>query len=404
MTVAFSSFKHLALAMLVTGHTVASAQGAAPAVAVPYYTPGHFMQGLHRYGTVPAAADFAGQAAALAPALDRLCSSSAAAADAAAPARAPDKAPPPSAPAPVSAPSSGEAAPGHALGVTTPAAHEVTPSPGLGEARARWTAAVQAWERLAAVAVGPLVERRSLRTLDFTPPRPALIERAVKAQPSGAAAMEKIGAPAKGLPALEWLLWTQPVAPRSPACRYAVEVAADIGREAAALAAAFKAAAGREWDEAAASTAMAEAINQWLGGLERLRWQDLERPLEAAGDGGRNAPQFPRIASGRSAASWSAQWQALRALALQSSAAAPRPGEGLVTIETYLRGRGLNAPADELRRAVQQADPALEGLSVGAPERLTDAARALAALGRVMQEQVAPALEVSIGFSDADGD
>jgi len=251
--------------------------------------------------------------------------------------------------------------------------------PALDKARAHWASVVQAWERLAAVAVGPLIERRSLRTLDFTPPRPALIERAVKAQPSGAAAMEKIGAPAKGLPALEWLLWTQPVAPQSPACRYAAEVAADIGREAAVLAAAFEATAARAWDEAAASTAMAEAINQWLGGLERLRWQDLERPLEAAGDGGRNAPQFPRIASGLSAASWSAQWQALRSLALQSQ-------------------------ADALRHAVQQADRSLAGLSVQAPERLRHAAGALAALGRVVQEQVAPALEVSIGFSDADGD
>ncbi|MBA3598293.1 MAG: imelysin family protein [Methylibium sp.] len=402
MSIFLPAFKRVVPALLIAGHSLVSAQNAAPAVAVPYYTPSHFMQGLHRYGTAPAAAGFAEQAAALAPALDRLCSSSAATADAAAPARAPDK----GRPAPVPAPSSRDAASAaaQALGDTPPAAHEGTLSPALGEARARWAAAVQAWERLAAVAVGPLIERRSLRTLDFTPPRPALIERAVKAQPVGAAAMEKIGAPAKGLPALEWLLWTQPVAPHSPDCRYAAEVAADIGREAAALAAAFEATAAREWDEAAASAAMAEAINQWLGGLERLRWQDLERPLEAAGDGGRNAPQFPRIASGLSAASWSAQWQALRALALQSQATAPHPGEGLVTIETYLRGRGLNATADALRRAVLQADPPLQGLSVEAPERLASAAQALAALGRVVQEQVAPALEVSIGFSDADGD
>ncbi|MBA3590033.1 MAG: hypothetical protein H0W38_10715, partial [Methylibium sp.] len=56
------------------------------------------------------------------------------------------------------------------------------------------------------------------------------------------------------------------------------------------------------------------------------------------------------------------------------------------------------------RHAVQQADRSLAGLSVQAPERLRHAAGALAALGRVVQEQVAPALEVSIGFSDADGD
>jgi hypothetical protein len=79
--------------------------------------------------------------------------------------------------------------------------------------------------------------------------------------------MERIGAPAKGLPALEWLLWTQPVAPSSPACRYAAEVAADIAREAAALAAAFDALAAQDWDEARAGSGRACA-----------RWRCNPRP------------------------------------------------------------------------------------------------------------------------------
>ncbi|MGH8034126.1 MAG: hypothetical protein ACREO9_02790, partial [Lysobacterales bacterium] len=42
----------------------AQAQTVAPNVAVPFYTPGHFMQGVYRYGYAPQAADFARQAAA----------------------------------------------------------------------------------------------------------------------------------------------------------------------------------------------------------------------------------------------------------------------------------------------------------------------------------------------------
>jgi hypothetical protein len=372
----------LPLLLTAAGPLFAQAPGAGSSVAVPYYTPDHFMQGLHRHATAPAAKAFAERAATLAPALERLCMSSG-------PAMSVRPPPPASASAPAAAALAAGAVP-----------------PALGDARTRWTTTMQAWERLAAVAVGPLIERRSLRTLDFTPSRPSLIERAVQAQPKGAAAMEKIGAPAKGLPALEWLLWTQPVVAGSPACRYAVEVAADLARESASLASAFEATAARDWEAAASSTAMAEAINQWLGGLERLRWQDIERPLQAAQDGdpGRNTPQFPRAASGRSAQSWSAQWEALRALAAQPPASPAPPGEGLVTIETYLRGRGLNAQADALRRAVLAVDPALQDLSPAAPERLVTAARALAELERVLEQQVAPALEVSIGFSDADGD
>lgn len=340
-----------------------AAQDAIAPAAVPYYTPGHFMQGLHRDVTAPAAAEFSKQAARLEPSLRTLCAST---------------------------PGAGEAA--------------------LAEARMRWSDAMRAWDGLAALAIGPLIERRSLLHIDFTPTRPALIGRAIEKRPAGAAALEKIGTPAKGLPALEWLLWTKPVGPRSPACAYAAEVAADVGREAAALARAFEAAAGREWSkDDAASTAMGEAINQWLAGLERLRWQDIERPLRAAQDGGGkaplSAPAFPRQASGQSAASWSAQWQALHRVALQAEAAPPQPGGGLVTIETYLRGRGLNSEADALRRAVQEADTAMRnGLSAGATARLLAAAKALADLKRVLEARVAPALEVSIGFSSADGD
>ena len=72
--------------------------------------------------------------------------------------------------------------------------------------------------------------------------------------------------------------------------------------------------------------------------------------------------------------------------------------------ETYLRGRGLNPQADALRRAVDAADAALRGLTPGARPRVLAAARALEALSRLVESQVAPALEVSIGFSDADGD
>ena len=163
----------------------------------------------------------------------------------------------------------------------------------LQSARQQWKETVQAWDTLSAVPVGPLVQRRSLRQIDFTPTRPELIERAIRAAPADARAMERVGTPAKGLPALEWLLWTQPAAPASPACRFAVLVAHGVDEEARALTQAFAELAQRNWleDEEAAVPAMSELVNQWVGGIERLRWAAMEKPLRSAGG---KPPAYPR--------------------------------------------------------------------------------------------------------------
>lgn len=207
--------------------------------AVPFYDTTHALQSLYGHWGKPRAQELATAAQALAPAVRALC----------------------------------EAPAGQSAAALT-------------GARNAWQRSMMAWETLGAVAVGPVITRRTQRQMDFAPTRPALIERAIKTQPQGAKAFERIGTPAKGLPALEWLLWTQPVAPGTPACGYAVEVALDIEREAMAVASAFDTAAGTDWaaeDEQERSTAaMGEFINQWVGGIERLRWAHMEKPLRAA--------------------------------------------------------------------------------------------------------------------------
>jgi predicted lipoprotein len=69
-----------------------------------------------------------------------------------------------------------------------------------------------------------------------------------------------------------------------------------------------------------------------------------------------------------------------------------------------LRGRGLNALADDLGLAVRRSDAALRGASPSRAASLQRAARDLAVLKRRLEADIAPALEVPIGFSDADGD
>jgi uncharacterized protein len=254
-----------------------------------------------------------------------------------------------------------------------------SPGANVDAPREAWRRALAAWERLSVVSLGPLLEQRTRWRIDFSPTRPRLILRAVKAAPAGAADMELVGAPAKGLPALEWLLWTKPASPGTPECAYAVQVAADIGREAAQV----------EKDFAKGGGTPSELVNQWVGGIARLHWKGMSRPLNVADTTGA-APIFPRAASGATLVAWRAEWDALHALA------AP--------LASLLRERGSGKLAAELRLAVEHADVTMAALSGTGSDELQAASDELAGLRHLVESEVAPALGVRIGFSDQDGD
>ncbi|NDY91569.1 imelysin family protein [Ideonella livida] len=277
-------------------------------------------------------------------------------------------------------------------------------------AREAWRQALQAWSRLSAAAVGPVVERRSARRIDFQPTRPELLQQALEAAAAGTLDMDRVGSAARGLPALEWLLWS-PQAQTSPqtsaqaagACRLRRVLADDLRAEAQALAEGFAQRQASPPDEDQTPERVAEAVNQWLGGLEQLRLQALERPALSSASG---APALPRALSGASTEDRMARWLALRQLAVAQAAVAPAPGTALVPLETLLRAKGLNPLADRLRAAVAAVDRTLAAVPARAPgpTALRTASRSLAALQRLASEEIAPALQVTIGFSDADGD
>jgi uncharacterized protein len=241
--------------------------------------------------------------------------------------------------------------------------------------QAAWRLSVSAWDAVSSLSTGPLIERRSARQIDFMPARPAAIERTIESAPTGVADLDRIGAPARGFAALEWLLWN-PVPLSASRCRYAALLAADIDREAQALAAGFAQLRQQPIDDEAALARLVDSVNQWVGGVELLRWAWMRKPQEVAST--RNeAPDYPRRSSGQTAAAWAARW---------------------------VRGRGLNPLADRLVAATARADAALQGLEPAATDRVRDAAAALGELSKLAQDELAPALGVRIGFSDADGD
>jgi uncharacterized protein len=349
---------------LVTAHALCAsamaqtAQTAEPVVAFPYYNAAHAMRGLHQHLLLPRAQAFFDASQMLARQTGAYCAAS-------------------------------------------------SGGPALGAVRLQWQATLQTWEAFSSVAIGPVLERRSQRQIDFWPARPSLIERAIAREPQGEQAMELVGTPAKGLPALEWLLWTQPVRPATPACAYAGEVAQAIVREASALLQAETSAGAFDWDEdeAAASKGLTEWVNQWIGALERLSWEQMQKPVKAAAPGER--PAYPRSASGSDAMSWQTQWRTLRehaGLTPEQRRAPPAPGKALAPIEALLIGKGHVALAARWSKALDQAGLAMASADPARPPSVLTAAQSLKSVEKLLQGDVVSSLDISLGFSSADGD
>ncbi|WP_394788114.1 imelysin family protein [Rhodoferax sp.] len=255
-----------------------------------------------------------------------------------------------------------------------------------------WRRAMLDWERLAAVAVGPLLERRSARAVDFWPTRPAMVSAAVQTQPQNLQALEKIGAPAKGLPALEWLLWQ--AAPNADQCAYATLLASACAAEAQTLLEEFQALAQRDWKEDIALPVFQEWVGQAVGGLEQLRWKKIGKPARSA-----RASDWPRGTSGSTRAAWQAEWDGLQHFLIGTG----RSGEQ-GSLNGYLAGDNQLALSAQLETTVEQLHARIKAADPARPATVAAAVQSLAQGKRLMEDKIAPALQTMVGFSDADGD
>jgi len=269
----------------------------------------------------------------------------------------------------------------------------------LAAAQRQWRTTVDAWERFSAVRGGALLARRSPREIDFMPTRPESIQKAVLSAPADRKAMERIGTPAKGLPALEWLLWVQPARSGSPACRYAVRAAVEVGDEGEALRAAYALAVQHGWDDQELEYAVYEFLNLFDAGVQKLWWEDMDRPQQKVATGARSV-SFSRGASGATVAAWLAHWRALRQLAV---------GEGDASLRAYLVAKGHAETADQLLPLVARVDRAMAALGTAQGEpavnaAVGDAVIQLKAFQHFIENDMADALQFIISFFDEDGD
>ena len=315
----------------------------------------------------------------------------------------------------------------------------------------QWQQTMVAWEALSTPALGPVLARRSQRQIDFWPTRAELISKALATAPQTLADMERVGTLAKGLPAMELLLmqW-QPGVPgggqkwdgRAPkpghpltdqahgsttmpaaTCQYLSLLAQGVQTEAQELGGELATWASQDWAQTSeamperTAAALSEWLNQWLGGVERLRWMHIEKPLRTAqgtGDAVKGrALHFARLSRAANLAGWRAQWASLKAqgqLGPAQRQSPPVPGQALVPIEALLLGKGHIALAQRWAQTMDRVSTRLDKLPTLAPGRAQDRrdllalADALKAVTQLYQTEVASALDIALGFSDADGD
>lgn len=350
----FPSLVRLAV-LICAGVAVAAATPAGAAAPAPVVTPSAWMDGLVRQALAPGYASLQTQAEALAAAVERLCEGDLAA---------------------------------------------VEEASRLENARATWRDAAAALRRVTPLPYGPALESRVLRQIDFWPTRPQQILTSIRDRAAGTLDDARIGVTARGLPALEFLLFDPQRAPlnRDPAaCAYALWLARDVVTTLAPMASAWA-----DWrnalaqvDGALEAKRLGDGVNILVGATDTLRQKYLEKPSRASG-----TVAFDAWRSGRTWAHLHAYYQGLRA-ALQGRGDAP----GLTGL---LRGRGLLDLAARLDVAVETAGRALIAVPTQPLEdgghRVSDAIAAVLALQHLLAGEVADALKVSVGFGDNDGD
>ena len=303
----------------------------------------------------------------------------------------------------------------------------VTPEQ-LKACQSLWLQAMLTWRRLEALQMGPTLARRSSKAIDFWPTRPKVIQQAANVTapapmsgPAAADAMERWGTAVKGLPALEWLLFAPgdepaPVTRGPVLCRYTLRIAMSLMEEVGILLAGWRAEADR-WRSATPPEVKASEkliLNLLIGSIELLRGKKLEKAARAQAlqvPGQRDALEnFDSMRTRHTREFLLAHVDGVAQLLLgQTPGLAytqPGPRWGL---DDVLAQQGLPASHGQaLRRAVGAVRQSIAALPVDAaswtPARVAAPVKSLVALRAVIDPPIAKAWDVTIEFTDADGD
>jgi predicted lipoprotein len=294
----------------------------------------------------------------------------------------------------------------------------------LQSVQAAWREAQSTWQPLEMLQIGPTIERRSQRHINFWPVRPRLLEPLLAdAKTIEETRLDTLGAAGKGLPALEYLLFEE--AAKKPAqkkprakthCNVLQALSIQLKDEAQELAADWRqpnggfarqlAEAGQyPQDGAFASSdqALSDVLNLLIAGLDAVKIRKLGKPLEKSGD----EVALERIESWRSGTSLEHIRDNLRGFEMVFFGAG-KTGTG---VDDYLAAIERPGLARVVRQEFDSAQKALTAIRGPLQEALTSQRddvealhKAIGRLQHLLETEVADALKVDLEFNANDGD
>jgi predicted lipoprotein len=289
---------------------------------------------------------------------------------------------------------------------------EAPSSAALVTAQAAFRAALLAWQRAQTFRSGPLVESNTFLRAAFWPVRGANLEQLLTGNaPLDAARVEALGVDAKGLFALERLLWERPQGapegwlegPHAPrARRFAQLLAEDIATRVAAAASTLG--DGRSFARSFAAEGQAgltRLITQNVETLESIAVDRLQRALALHQQGRLRLGELPADFSGLSLSISRVQLEALhaqyrgqdeRGVSALVAQAAPQIAPHIETLyqEALSALRALELPmAEALVRVPGQVERALERVK---------------ALEIAYKAELSSALAITLSLVSGDGD
>jgi predicted lipoprotein len=291
----------------------------------------------------------------------------------------------------------------------------------LGAARDAWWAARAPWKRNETVAFGPYATPDSYgAAIDFWPCRQESVDTVL----AGTDAIEPalLGAAAKGLPAMEYLLWdperdlVADSEPGSRRCEYLAAVGKDLADDATAIRAAWDPAEGDflgELVEAGRGSkkyksiemSLGAVVNQMLTDLEAARDDKLGKPLGNTTEG---MPLVEEVESRFSARSLEDLRDSLRGVEAVCFGANV---EGAQSLASYLEGIGRDDIVPELRDALDASYAAIDAIPepltvsvVESPELVQGAIDSIKVVQVLISADVINAMGLMLTFTDADND
>jgi uncharacterized protein len=297
------------------------------------------------------------------------------------------------------------------------------PTPdGLADAQSAWSAAREPLKRAEVFAFGPYSrpEFRIGPKIDSWPARPAEIEALLASETSvGPESIAELGIWQKGMPAIEYLIYTPDGSPASLAeprrCEYLRSLGGELVSRAHEIHLAWAPEGQNFADQVSGAgrtstafrslrDAFSEIVNRMGFTLENVRRDKLGGPLGEA-VGGRPDPDVAESRfSGRSIQDILDNLAGLEVLYFGD------PARNLPGVTRYVAERGQNFD-ERVTAAIAAARAALSALDVpltqavtSQPERVRDASARLGELQTLFQVDLIGALGLSLSFNDNDGD